>query len=101
MWERVLHMRLHRRDQPFELAAFPSKGSVILVYSKRLLRLVHATLPPARAPFESQSWGLLSAITTRLSASQLSTTYLYRANTLILLAYMYDLFDNHITCDSL
>ena len=65
------------------------------------LRLIHATLPPARAPFESQSWGLLSAIPTRLSASQLSTTYLYRVNTLILLAYTYDLFDNHIICNSL
>jgi len=36
LWERVLHIWLHRRDQPFELVAFPSKGSVTPVYSRRV-----------------------------------------------------------------
>jgi len=68
-------------------------------------RLLHATHLPERATFHSQSWGLspwglLSAIPNRLSASQLSKTYLYRANTLTLLAYMYDSFNNHIIWNS-
>jgi len=65
------------------------------------LRLLHATLPPVRAPFNLQSWGLLSSIPTCLSTSQPSTTYVYRANTLTLLTCMYDSFDNHIMSNSL
>jgi len=42
----------------------------------RDVHLLHATL---RAPFDSQSRGLLSPTLTRLSASQLSTTYLYKS----------------------
>jgi len=41
VWERVLHMWLHRRDQPFELTAFPLKGSVTPVYSRRVFIINH------------------------------------------------------------
>jgi len=56
---------------------------------------------PNAEPLRLAVKGTLSAIPTRLSASQLSTTYLYRTNTLTLLTYMYDSFDNHIICNSL
>ena len=90
-------------DAIFSQATTRSTASQFYASAKRLLsiRLLHATLPTTRAPFDSQSWGLLSAIPTRLSTSQLSTTYLYSANTLTLLAYIYDSFDNHIVCNIL
>ena len=51
---------------------------------------------PSAPPSRVAIMGLLSAIPIRFSASQLSTKYVYRANTLMLLAYMYDSLDNRI-----
>jgi len=48
---------------------------------------------PTAGPFRVavvSKWGLLSAIPTRLTANQVRTTYLYRANMFILFADMYD-----------
>jgi len=60
MWERVLHMWLHRRDQPFELAAFAPKGSVTPVYSRQVFlnhRLAQL-FPTTLSPFDPTSYGL-------------------------------------------
>jgi len=94
-----------RTNAVFSQARTRSTASQFSASKTRLLslRLLHSTNPPERANFHSQlwglsPWGLLSAIPTRL---KLSTTYLYGANALILLAYKYDSFDNHIVCHAL
>jgi len=67
MWERVLHMWLHRRDQPFELAAFPSNGSVTPVYSRQVFLMNHrqsmyAPIPALGALPWAVEWGHVSTL---------------------------------------
>ena len=118
MWEQVLHSDFFRRDQPLRDQRPPVYSRrvpytlcistpcfLINLRQIDMLWLIPAlgALPWAPEPGHvstgyvprchgCESWGLLSAIQTRFSASQLITTYLYRVHVLIIFADMYDIY---------